>query len=415
MFEQIQFALAQRRPDLTVTACTWGDHLGAHLHAGGASIPRYDMQSMQSNDNAALAYQEQEQATSHASHTALWNQLQQDPWHELRLRICIYEEQKKQTLSAYEPRNYGRSIALHKLRSSRTTNQPDWQELDARLHTQNLPLTLQIKLATTNISDQFNSAQQVLFSSSIYQQALLTITNQTEISTFASQLARVLIALTLQQTTGQPEAGIINPRLRDEIVALLTVEFTRSLHGDILKPIGQWQQLTRSLFTRSQQERRRRVLLDMFTPFMGDIIFYQARGEQLRELLLEHIRHVTPPITLLAHSLGGVACVDILVQHHLPEVHTLVTAGSQAPLLYEMDMLQSLPFGQSLPAHFPPWLNIYDMRDILSYVGGDLFPGRIQDVRVNNRHAYPQAHNIYWTNPETWQAVLPMLPPTVEL
>ena len=185
------------------------------------------------------------------------------------------------------------------------------------------------------------------------------------------------------------------------------------LHGDILKPIGQWQQLARSLFTRSQQERRRRVLLDMFTPFMGDIMFYQARGEQSRELILEHIRHITPPITLLAHSLGGVACVDILVQHHLPDVHALVTAGSQAPLLYEMDMLQSLPFGQSLPGHCPAKYLRHARYSQLRRKEISFQAGYMRRTRVNNRHAYPQAHNTYWTNPETWQTLLPMLPPTV--
>ena len=285
MFEQIQFALTQRRPDLSVTACTWGDHLGAHLHAGGASLPRYNMHTLQYSNSPTTTDQEQEQGISNATQKALWNQLQQDPWQELRVRVRTSKEQKEQTPYAYESRNHTRNRVVHKARSnrtSRTTNLPDWQELDARLRSQNIPLTLQIKLIAADMSDQFTSAQQVLFSSPMYQHALHTITNQADLTSFASQLARTLVALTLQKTTEQSEPYTISPRLRDEIAALLTIEFTRNLHGDILKPIGQWQQLARSLFTRSQQERRRRVLLDMFTPFMGDIMFYQARGEQLR-------------------------------------------------------------------------------------------------------------------------------------
>jgi len=91
----------------------------------------------------------------------------------------------------------------------------------------------------------------------------------------------------------------------------------------------------------------------------------------------------------------------------------LVTVGSQSPLFYEMDALQSLRFGQPLPDHFPRWLNLYDRRDFLSYVGAQVFPNprdRLEDFEVNNRQPFPQSHGAYWANPQTWDIILPRLP-----
>ena len=88
----------------------------------------------------------------------------------------------------------------------------------------------------------------------------------------------------------------------------------------------------------------------------------------------------------------------------------LVTVGSQAPFLYEIGALWSLTHDDPLPAHLPPWLNIYDTRDLLSYVGGRLFPGRVEDVEVNNGQPFPQSHSAYWTNPKVWDAIASRLP-----
>lgn len=91
-------------------------------------------------------------------------------------------------------------------------------------------------------------------------------------------------------------------------------------------------------------------------------------------------------------------------------MHLLVTFGSQAPFLYEINALHSLQYGEPLPAHFPDWLNIYDLRDFLSYVGAGVFPKKVQDVLVDNKQPFPRSHSSYWTNPATWRAVVPRLP-----
>ena len=115
-------------------------------------------------------------------------------------------------------------------------------------------------------------------------------------------------------------------------------------------------------------------------------------------------------MVLLGHSLGGVVCVDLLVEQALPQVQLLVTVGSQAPFFYEINALHSLAWEEPLPAHFPTWLNIYDLRDFLSYIGASVFPGKVRDVRVDSKQPFPHAHGAYFTNPETWEAIVPLIP-----
>ena len=109
-------------------------------------------------------------------------------------------------------------------------------------------------------------------------------------------------------------------------------------------------------------------------------------------------------MVLIAHSLGGIACVDLLVKTPLSAVKLLIICGSQAPLFYEIGALQSLEFGDipaahRLPGHFPTWLNFYDLRDFLSYVAEPLFAkDRVTDVVVDNRLPFPESHSGYWRN-----------------
>jgi hypothetical protein len=112
----------------------------------------------------------------------------------------------------------------------------------------------------------------------------------------------------------------------------------------------------------------------------------------------------------LAHSLGGIACVDLLVKKRLEGVVKLITVGSQAPLLYELNALWSLAHGAPLPDSFPDWLNFYDKHDFLSYIGAGLFPGRTTDVLVDNGQPFPEAHSAYWSNPDVWKAIAGSLP-----
>ena len=148
----------------------------------------------------------------------------------------------------------------------------------------------------------------------------------------------------------------------------------------------------------------------MMSPAAGDIMRYQARGSGIRCYIRRVVADAVAgdsdrSVTLLAHSLGGIACVDALIEEPIPCVDRLVTVGSQAPFFYEIDALASLSYGEPLPDHFPAWLNIYDDRDFLSYIGEGLFPGRVMDQRVDNGQPFPQAHSAYWRNDAVWQHI----------
>ncbi|MEU9167542.1 hypothetical protein AB0D34_07055 [Streptomyces sp. NPDC048420] len=156
--------------------------------------------------------------------------------------------------------------------------------------------------------------------------------------------------------------------------------------------------------------RRRRPLTEAAHPVAGDVLRYLSRGEPLRADLRTLLAGCEPPVTLIGHSLGGIIALDTLVTTPLPQVRLLVTVGSQGPFLYESGSLPSLLHPEPLPAHVPHWLNLYDRRDLLSYLGAPFFPGRVDDRCVDNRQPFPAAHSAYWTNPDVYRCIAKHLP-----
>ncbi|MGC9437362.1 hypothetical protein [Streptomyces sp. WG5] len=156
--------------------------------------------------------------------------------------------------------------------------------------------------------------------------------------------------------------------------------------------------------------RRRRALTEAAHPAAGDVLRYLSRGDAVRAGLRALLAGLEPPVAVVAHSLGGIIALDTLVLTPLPQVRLLVTAGSQGPFLYESGSLPSLEHPAPLPDHFPDWLNLYDPRDLLSYLGAGLFPGRVTDVAVDSRQPFPAAHSAYWTNPAVYRHIVDRLP-----
>ncbi|WDV55101.1 hypothetical protein PV963_34480 [Streptomyces coeruleorubidus] len=157
-------------------------------------------------------------------------------------------------------------------------------------------------------------------------------------------------------------------------------------------------------------ERRRRVLTEAAHPAAGDILRYLSRGEAFREGLRTLVAGLEPPVAVIGHSLGGIIALDTLISAPLPQVGLLVTAGSQGPFLYESGSLPSLEHPAPLPSHVPAWLNLYDPRDLLGYLGAGLFPGRVTDVAVDSGQPFPAAHSAYWTNPTVYRHIVDHLP-----
>jgi len=134
----------------------------------------------------------------------------------------------------------------------------------------------------------------------------------------------------------------------------------------------------------------------------SDVLKYQQDGTALREYIADSIASCeSDSVALIGHSLGGIACFELLVEKDLSKVETLITIGSQAPYLYELDVLDSIRLGQELPAHFPAWFNVYDPADVLSNCASALF-AVASDIEVDNRRTFPGAHTAYFSNNQMW-------------
>ncbi len=332
-FAQIAHELGSRRSNLQVVPCLWGNELGARLHAQGASIPHYDSaRGLDVMGDEVISVEDNERM--------LWALLYQDPLYELRLLALR---------ASGSPGNIAQTdIVFGRLSPS--------DELDECVHDFVISSELEAKLDTMGIASVFSQARHALVTSTAYRDALQTV--QEALGEYRIAVARSVMALSIAlcEQQQQPATRLWDAQLRDEIVLLLSNEL-----GDIAKRIVA-NPLTHYL------RRGRGKLSDAVLPASsGDILLYQARGEPIRQFIRQQIEQAEPPVVLLAHSLGGIACVDLLVQHERMRqlVQLLVTVGSQAPFLYEIGALQSLPPDQKLPADFPSWLNIYDLNDFL--------------------------------------------------
>lgn len=180
------------------------------------------------------------------------------------------------------------------------------------------------------------------------------------------------------------------------------------------RPQYNWASLHPPTSRISYLRQKQEAVAEPLHRMIGDILLYQTRGDAIRAYVRRRILESAGagPIVVAGHSLGGVAAVDVLAAEDLrAQVRLLVTLGSQAPLLYEVGALHSVATGRPLPLHVPPWLNIYDSADFLSYVGEGVFgPERITDLEISNGRVPWRAHNAYWDNPQVWAAIFARVP-----
>ena len=359
----IRTQAAQRSLPLHIRGCNWGASQGARLEAQGASIPGYIVVPKRPTES--------EEALS------IWSVLYTDPWHELRLL---------QNRPHYGQAVFGTPPASTRFREQILSFSPS-------------PLLL-TKLGQFGLDRYFEDALETLRASPELVEAATTATD--EPIEHRRVAARSIIAATLAdaEDDGLP---VIDGYTRDKLLAILITE----LHGAdlsvtdfMLRPI---KGLALRLITRKLVGDRG-TITEGASPLAGDILRFLANGARIRTVVTSAIQNATPPVHLLGHSLGGVICTDLLVRNRVT-VESLITVGSQTPYLYEIDAFPSLQFNEPLPNHFPRWLNIYDRTDVLSFIGADIFHGRVKDIQVDNGQPFPQAHSAYWTNAQMWAAI----------
>jgi hypothetical protein len=357
---------------IRVNGCFWGGSEGAELNAGGASIPNYDETGGGDPSQAE-------------ENLALWAVLYIDPWYEIRL------------LGDW-PTDNGELAPGQVTPSARLSEQIE-----------NFVLSEELSqlLARYDLGPHFDAARTALQAAPEFYRAV-DIVSETTLNEHRKAVARGLVAFMVvsAEDSGTPP---IDGATREEIVTAVIDD----LHGFGMG-VAAW--LTRPFkgiaqnMVTQRMARRRGALTDATSPAAGDIMRYQARGSGIRRYIRRVVADAVagdpdPSVALLAHSLGGVACVDALIEEPIAGVDRLVTVGSQTPFFYEIDALASLSYGEPLPDHFPAWLNIYDGRDFLSYIGAGVFPGRVMDHRVDNGQPFPQAHSAYWRNDAVWQRI----------
>jgi hypothetical protein len=379
--KQIQQTLQRRRPDSKLIPCLWGDALGAKLNADGASIPTYD------NTQGGKELTPEEEIIR------LWESLYKDPFYEIRLL----------------------GLRPLKVQNNNPGGPTPAQELKCRVVALLTDSALQTKLGDLGIGKFFLQAYEAIAGSESQVFGRLLETSSRPLDGDYAAISRAIVAMSglLYEENEWSLSPLIDEGLRNTAVeAILQVlsqsETSRGIVSDWLKV--QLSSLALG-FVANKVKRKRGAMTDGAYPFAGDIMVYQAKGKKIRDYIRSQIELVEPPVVLLAHSLGGIACVDLLIEEDLRDrVKMLITVGSQAPFLYEIDALSSLDYGEPLPEHFPQWLNIYDLRDFLSYVGEGVFPGKLKDVVVDNKQPFPESHSAYWANKETWNAIEKVLP-----
>lgn len=359
-------------PGVRVVPCLWGEACGVTLRSGGLSVPNY---------RRTLAV---DAASDGDRKLALWAVLYEDPLFELR---AVAAEAGPVTGFAPGRRPPGDALA----EACRKVTPAEHADLAAAL-------------SVLGIADaEFTHARDAVLDAAACRESLAKTPAGLEPQRTA--LARAVVSRAVADQFGRDDAGpCLDAGARDRAVAALAGLLAPAHLG-----LGAW--AGKQLFGLAARiasypvQRTRGALTNAAFPFAGDVLRYQSRGAEVRAFVRERLEEIRDDVILLAHSLGGIASFELLATTPAPNVKLFVTAGSQAPFLYEIDALATLRHGEALPGNFPRWVNIYDPKDLLGYAGAGVFPGRVTDEEVHNRQPFPAAHSAYWANPRTWQVV----------
>lgn len=363
-FASIQHAFDNYEIAHVLKPCLWGDDLGASpvVHA----VP----------DVTILAA---DRALTRDQEYARWDLLYRDPLFELRLLL---------NRPSAGPRAPAGGAAVKAL----------WKQIDEYEHTD----VVRAQIAVATLEECWATAWKgVIKDNSTARRA---VEAATEIGEPAQAVARAVVANMLGRAF---EAGLplLDGGARDALVNRLVDDWHARVAGVGAFLLGFLSDMAASVAT-PLIKMRRGPLSEGANPAAGDILRYQSRGEPIRAYIRKSIVDLDNDVYVLAHSLGGIACVDLLGSESLPRVKGLITVGSQAPYLHEIGALWGLAPGTTeLPSHFPPWLNLYDPYDFLSYVAAPVFRRGVRDVRIKSGQPFPYSHSAYWTNAQTWNAV----------
>lgn len=370
-FSIVQQELSGRSKDLRFHKCYWGGPHGSTLKAGGLSLPKFDEKKSLDSDLSDEEYS-----------LGLWELLDEDPLMELQI-LAISSNTSKVSLGATP----GHDLGL-KFRGFKPS-----EDLGAMLK-------------QAGIEEFLAQAQTIIVGEKDYRDAIASA--QEPLGEYRMALARALVAqssLLVRDKYGE-YALSLNGKLRDEIVDQIVAELGGTEKGLISGVRKRISGIIRRRINNTLQSKRS-GFSEKYSGTLGDILMYQARGQELRDFVRQKIEPLEGKTIVIAHSLGGIMCVDLLLEKEPPKIDLLVTVGSQAPILYELNALVGMEYNPNvkLPEKFPKWLNIYDRNDFLSYVGEKIFPEKIIDFEVDSQQSFPQSHGAYWANKKVWDEI----------
>ena len=267
-----------------------------------------------------------------------------------------------------------------------------------------------IDLKDTGVTgDELRAAAAVVANSPELQgaaRAYGTIADQGFVHAAAQAVVAVVLARhRLDEPGTEPAVAVAGNRrdaLVDQIAVAIAPPATKGVVKDWLRQrlVGFAERRATSIAV-----ERREGLMTMSSPGFGDILYYQRRGEVIRQVVTNTLHSVQRPVVAVGHSLGGIILVDLLTGQNPPGVDLLFTVGSQSPLFYAIDALATLRPGQTVPVPFTPWVNVYDRHDLLAFRAAEIFsgPGRIVDHEVDSGVPFPPAHSAYWHNDAVYE------------
>lgn len=347
--------------DADFVECAWGDPLGSEFR--GLSLPSIP-------DGEVLRQRSEDYAR--------WSWLYTDPLSELEKLTIRDPSQAKPRL--------------------RPDVKPKWLETWDEVRAYQPSPEMRLLLERGGIDDAVwvSAWQSVVNGNELTKEAFKH--SEHELPEALQALARAVVAQVYRELLVSDHAGL-NRNIRDKMVERLSADW----NATVLSPGSFLTKMITRVATNVIKQKRFGLSASM-APMIGDILLYQSNGAAIREFIRSKILAAEGPVTVVAHSLGGIASVDLLAFADAPKVERLITVGSQAPLLYEIGALASLRPGQNLPPEFPAWLNIYDQNDMLSYVGERLFP-TIRDMEVESAQPFPDAHSAYFNNDAVWDGI----------
>jgi hypothetical protein len=400
-FARVVSGLGRARAGTRVVRCFWGEEHGASLGLGGASIP-VRTQNRGIGDDALLDEDDP---------LAVWALLEIDPLAELR-----------EFAEAAKARRGGGARA-----GFTPGRQNPWQDTAGKVRGLSLEAVADrggsLGELATDLAPHLGAA-----GARVAHEISRTLGGTPPADGVEEIAARAVYALAVRSAEGPQGVGApleaapleADGADRDAVVGALTDQLggtdrggfaARAAKGIAVRALNSYLSPISSL-----AHTFRGGITKGSVPASGDILRYQARGAGVRAAIRAAVREAAEsgdgPVVLLAHSLGGVACVDLLADstEPPPEVALLVTVGSQAPFLYELDALTSLRRDEPLPDTFPRWINVYDEHDLLGFVGEKVFPDRVTDLRVNTRQPFPRAHTSYFAHQRLYELLAPELP-----